>query len=118
MYFYFLSGNHRVLSEWKQWTYCKGLSVANDNTTWDKLNIMSRKPDHKLLPFLACCVIERHKMATNLLLLFNQFTSYEKQDIKIIRSYINTFYSIITKYVNTNHIFDELLLNLATIKPE
>jgi len=117
MYFYFLSGNHRVLSEWKQWTYCKGLSVANDSI-WDKLNIMSRKPDHKLLSFLACCLIERHKMAKNLPRLFNQFTSDEKQDIEIIRSHINTFYSIIIKYVNTNHIFDEVLLNLARIKPE
>jgi len=98
--------------------YCKGLSKAND-TTWDKLNIiLSRKPDHKLLPFLACCTIERYKMAKNLSLLFNQFTSDEKQDIKIIRSYINTFYSIIIKYVNTYDILDELLLDLPRIKPE
>jgi len=41
-----------------------------------------------------------------------------QQNIKIIRSYINIFYSIIIKYVNTYHIFDELLLNLARIKPE
>jgi len=48
----------------------------------------------------------------NLLYLFNQFTPDEKQDIKIIRSYINTFYSIIIKYVNLYDILDELLLNL------
>jgi len=54
-------------------------------------------------------------MARNLPFLFDQFTSDKKQDIEIIRSYINTFYLIIIKYVNTNHILDELLLNLARI---
>jgi len=50
--------------------------------------------------------------------LFNQFTPDEKQDIAIIRSYINTFYSIITKYIKTYYIRDKLLLNLPNIKPE
>jgi len=59
-------------------------------------------------------------MARNLPFLFNQFTSDKKQNIEIIRSYINTFYSIIIKYINRNHILDDIikLLNLARIKPE
>jgi len=119
-YFYSLSKNSRVLSEWKQWTYCKGLLAANEST-WNKLNvILSRKPDHKLLPFLFCCrgIINGYNKVEDLLYLFDQFTPDEKQDIKIIRSYINTFYSIIIKYVNLYDILDELLLNLPRIKPE
>jgi len=117
MYPYSIFKNSRVLSKWEQWTYCKGLSIAN--YTWNKIYIiLSRKSDYKLLSFLTCCVIERYKMARNLPFLFDQFTLDNKQDIEIIRSYINTFYSIIIKYVNTNHILDELLLNLARIKPE
>jgi len=117
IYLHFLFKNHRVLSEWKQWTFCKGLSIVNDST-WDKLNvILSRKLDHKLLPFLACCIIKRQEIAEDIPRLFNQFTPDEKQDIAIIRSQINTF-SFIMKYVNTYYILDELLLNLPSIIPE
>jgi len=119
-YLYFLSKNSRVLSKWKQWTYCKGLSTAKEST-WDKLNvILSRKPDYKWLPFLFCCweFTNRYNSVENLLYLFDQFTLDEKQDIKIIRSYINIFYSIIIKYVNIYDVLDELLLNLSRIKSE
>jgi len=69
-----------------------------------------------LLPFLACYII-KYQEIVDLPDLFNQFTPDEKQDIAIIRSRINTFYSIM-KYVNTNYILHELLLNLPSIKPE
>jgi len=74
------------------------------------------KPDHKLLSFLACYKIERHKIA-DLSHLFSYFTPDEKQDIAIIRSCINSFYSIM-KYINTYSILNELLLNLPRIKPK
>jgi len=77
---------------------------------------MLSKPDHKLLPFLACYIIKYQEIAIDLPRLFNQFTPDEKQDIAIIRSQINTF-SFIMKYVNTNYVLDELLLNLPNIIP-
>jgi len=54
----------------------------------------------------------------NLQYLFRQFTSDEKQNIAVIRSYINIFYSVITMYINASYILDNLLLNLRRIKPE
>jgi len=118
MCLYSFSKNPRVLSEWEQWTYCKGLSVAN-YSTWDKLSVMLlRKPDHKLLPFLTCCLGEHSHMPIALQHLFNQFTPDEKQDIAIIRSHINIFYSVIMKYINTFYILNDLLLNLPEIKPK
>jgi len=118
MYLYSLSKNSRVLSEWEQRTYCKGLLVAN-HSTWDKFNaILSKKPDYKILPFIACSVMNYYNISEYLPHLFNQFTSDEKQDVAISRSCINTFYLIIIKYVNVFHILDELLLNLPRMKPE
>jgi len=119
IYFYFFSKNHRVPSEWKQWTYCKSLSGANENT-WKELNVilLRRQPDPKLLPFLACCVMERYKIARNLPYVFNQFTLYKKPDIKMIRSQINIFFSVVVKFASNHFIFPDLLLNLPDIKPE
>jgi len=86
----------------------------------DKLNvILIRKPDHKLLSFLFCCrKIKNYKISNNLPYLFHQFTSDEKQNIAVIRSQINTFYSVITKYIDSNYVLDDLLSNLLKIKPE
>jgi len=118
-YLYSLSKNSRVLSEYEQWTFCKGLRIPKFSM-WDKLNaILSRKPDHKLLSFLVCCRETRnYTISENLQYLFHQFTSDEKQNIAVIHSHINTFYSVIMKYINTPYIFDNLLLNLPIIKPE
>jgi len=119
MYFFSLSKNSRVLSEWEQWSYCKGSAIANSSML-DKLNvILSRKPDHKLLPFLVCTrgIIKNYTIGENLSYLFRQFTSDEKQNIAIIRSQINIFYSAIMRYINTYFILDELLLYLPKIKP-
>jgi len=110
MCFYFFSKNSRVLSEWEQWTYCKSLSVAN-HSIWAKLDvILSKKPDHKLLPFLACCYAKYAglSMPNALQYFFKQFASDEKRNIAIIRSHINTFYSVITKYLD---IFDQIQVN-------
>jgi len=84
----------------------------------NKLNVpFSRKSGHKLLPFLACCII-KHYDIEDLPLLFNQITSDEKQNIMFIRSQINIFFSVIVKLVNVNFIFYQLLLNLPKMKPK
>jgi len=125
MCLYCFSKNSRVLSEWEQWTYCKSLSVAN-NSTWDKLNIiLSRKPDHKLLPFLTCCRAKYYdiNMPVVLQYFFKQFTPDEKQNVAIIRSHINAFYSVIMKYLDIKHLIHihnviYLIENLPEIKPK
>jgi len=84
-----------------------------------KCYIVSRKPDHIFLSFLVYCrETKNYTISENLQYLFRQFTSDKKQNITVIRSYINIFYSVITKYINTPYILDNLLLNLRRIKPE
>jgi len=87
---------------------------------WDKLNvILSRKPDHKFLAFIVCCRgVKNYTISDNLQYLFRQFTSDEKQNIAVIRSHINIFYSVIIKYINTLYILDNLLITLPRVKPE
>jgi len=91
-----------------------------DFNMWDKLNvILSRKPDYKFLSFLVYCrETKNYTISEYLQYLFHQLTSDEKQNIAVIRSQINIFYSVIMKYINTPYILDNLLLNLPKIKPE
>jgi len=88
---------------------------------WDELDvILSRKLDHKLLPFLACCIMKcciNREITIDLSHLFIRFTPDEKQDIAIIRSRINIFYSIV-KYIDFYYTLNELLLNLPSIIPK
>jgi len=90
-----------------------------DSSMWDKLNvILSKKPDHKLLSFLTCCQEKRSNITFALQYFFKQFTPDEKQDIAIIRSHINTFYSVILKHINIYNVIYELIVNLPDIKPK
>jgi len=117
-YLYSSSKNSRVLSEYEQRTFCKGLSIAN-GSTWHKLHIiLSRKPDRKMLLFLACSIMNYYDVELNLPHLFQQFTSDEKQDTAVIRIQRITFYLAVIKYINENYTLNYLLLNLPRIKPE
>jgi len=90
-----------------------------DFSMWDKLNVMlSRKPDHKFLSFFVCCRETKHTISENLEYLFRQFTLDGKQNIAVIHSHINIFYSVIMKYINKPYILDNLLLNLPNTKPQ
>jgi len=124
MCLYFFSKNSRVLSKWEQWTYCKTLSVANHSIV-AKLDVISKKLDHNLLPFLACCYAKYAGLSIPIALqyVFKQFTPDEKRNIAIIRSHINTFYSVITKNLNIFHQIQvnyviQLIENLPQIKPK
>lgn len=118
MYFYFFSKNCRILPEWKEWTYCNGLKIA-EYSMWNNVtNIWLRKPDHQLLPFLACC---RYRFITSEhlpYLVSQRFTQYDMQHIAIIRSYIKTFHSIIARHANNYNFLKNMLLNWEKIKPE
>jgi len=96
MCLYFFSKNSRVvLSEREQWTYCKSMSVAKASV-WAKLNVtLSRKPDHKLLPFFACCYAKHTGLSIPdaLQYFLKQFTPDEKQNITIIRSHKHFLFS-------------------------
>jgi len=80
--------------------------------------LSKRQPDPKLLPFLACGTMERHKLAINVRRMFNQFTLYKNPDIKMIRSQINIFFSIVVKFANYHSVFFDLLSNLPSKKPK
>jgi len=101
------------------------LSVANYTMAAKLKVILSRKPDHKLLPFLACCQAKYTDLniPDALQYFFKQFTPDEKKNITIIRSHINTFYSVIMKYLDfysviNIHYVIQLIENLPIIKPK
>ncbi|KYN19648.1 Glutamyl aminopeptidase [Trachymyrmex cornetzi] len=110
-----------VPSEWKHWTYCRGFILcyyAYYSTWFSARNTWLRKLDHDLLPFLACCetdwIITDH--LTNLFV--NRFTQNEREDVAVIRSYLNIFHSIVSKHANTYNVLQNILYNLEDIKPK
>jgi len=121
MCLYFFSKNSRVvLSEREQWAYCKSMSVAKARA-WAKLNVtLSRKPDHKLLSFLTCCYAKYTGLSIPdaLQYFLKQFTPDEKQNVAIIRSHINTFYSVIVKYLDFSVIPVQYVIQLIKKLPE
>jgi len=128
MCLYFFSKNSRtLLSDWEQWTLCKScLLLPRNHSMRGVLNIIfSKKPDHKLLPFLVCCYAKYTgiNMLDVLQRFFKRFTSNEKQNITVIRSHINTFYSVIVKYLDIFSVIHiqfviQLIENLPEIKPK
>ncbi|KYN10344.1 Aminopeptidase N [Trachymyrmex cornetzi] len=110
-----------VSSEWKHWTYCRGLILCyhDYHSIWfDAIDIWLRKPDHDLLPFLVCCETDWIITEQLTYLFLNRFTQNEREDVAVIRSYINIFHSIVSKHANTYNILREILLNLEKIKPK
>ncbi|KYN19131.1 Glutamyl aminopeptidase [Trachymyrmex cornetzi] len=109
-----------VSAEWKHWTYCRGfiLCFLNKHSLWFKASyIWLRKPDHDLLPFLACCETDSIITVHLQNLFLNRFTQNEREDVVVIRSSINIFHSVVSKHANNYNILRKILGNLGKIKP-
>jgi len=118
MYLFSLSKNSRVLSEWEQLKYCKGLSIANDTMLIEFNVILSKKLNYKMLPLIVCSIMNYYDISKNLPYLFHESTSNKKQNISVIRIQIITFCSIIMKYIDTLYKLESIVLNLPSIKPK
>jgi len=97
-YFYFTKYS-RISPGWKEWTYCKGMILAT-NETWNKA-LNKAVLDNKLLEFLACS--ENHTIIINYI---NQLILGYIFDV---RQRIAIFHSIIARHTKNNLVLDHIL---------
>ncbi|XP_029162710.1 aminopeptidase N-like [Nylanderia fulva] len=103
---------HRLLPWWKEWTYCNGLMMTKEETTWQSVyDIGLNKSDTKFLEYLAC------PEDTNLIkkyLTFRQNISTEQE----YPNHFNSFLHIITKHAKNQIILEYILDHFNEIKPK
>ncbi|XP_018365778.1 PREDICTED: uncharacterized protein LOC108762992 [Trachymyrmex cornetzi] len=105
-----------LLPWWKHWTYCNGVAVTYSFTWTHIRDIWFKARNHTLLPFLTCFRYATPNTTSSLLL--KRFQEEGQQDITNVRSYINIFHSVITKYSNTHDILEMIFRKLEIMKPE
>ncbi|KYN15696.1 Aminopeptidase N [Trachymyrmex cornetzi] len=106
-----------LLPVWKHWTYCRGLATANSSTWSYVKDTWLKTRNHTLLPYLTCSGYGSFiDIASSSIL--ERFTQDERQNITIIRLYIDIFHSIIMKHSNTYYILEQILSYLEILKPK
>ncbi|KAG5331488.1 AMPE aminopeptidase, partial [Acromyrmex heyeri] len=106
-----------LLPEWKHWTYCNGLAIANSSTWSYVKDIWLKTRNPSLLLYLTCSGYGSYSDIASLSF-FELFTQDEKQDITFIRLHIDIFHSVIMKHSKTFYILEKILTVLKTFKPE
>jgi len=95
----------RILPGWKEWTYCKGMILAN-NETWNEV-LNKTVLNNKLLEFLACS--ENNNIIIDYIDLFiSGYFNYTEARIIV-------FHSIIARHARNNLVLDYILANFAKI---
>jgi len=95
----------RILPGWKEWTYCKGMMLAN-NETWNEV-LHKTVLNNKLLEFLACS--ENHIIIISYIdrLISGYFTDVQHR--------IAIFHSIVARHAKNNLVLDYILQNFENI---
>ncbi|XP_029157634.1 aminopeptidase N-like isoform X2 [Nylanderia fulva] len=103
---------HRLLPWWKEWTYCNGLMLTKEETTWQSVyDIGLNKSDTKFLEYLAC---------PEDINLIKKYLRYN-QNISTKQEYPNSFNSflhILTKHAKNQIILEYILDHFNEIKPK
>ncbi|XP_077265854.1 aminopeptidase N-like [Temnothorax americanus] len=108
---------------WRKWTFCHGLSTA-DNVTINKVyDIYLNQSDTKILEFLTCSdnycqVISMFMEGMTLAPRRGSSTRVKEQNKIIPRDYINMFHYIVERYPNNESALNFILSNWVEIKPE
>ncbi|XP_026827650.1 aminopeptidase N [Ooceraea biroi] len=55
--------NHKLLPKWREWTYCKGAMIADENVLL-KLEKLLRRNDHKVFDYISCAEKPRFAIAS------------------------------------------------------
>ncbi|XP_071568410.1 aminopeptidase N-like [Temnothorax nylanderi] len=112
---------HKPLPGWKKWTYCNGLSIANETvliSVYDMYakEILSGKDTKISLEFLAC---SKH-FYINSIILKSEY--YDKKMFEDIREEtidnINFFHYNVAKHARDNLVLDHILENWERAKPK
>ncbi|XP_029169374.1 uncharacterized protein LOC114939264 [Nylanderia fulva] len=100
---------HKLLPWWKEWTYCKGLMIATNETWQSVYNIGLNKSDTKFLEYLACTKDDN---------MIKNYLRYQSISKKESQYFLNSFLYIITKHSKNLTILPYILDNLLNIRPK
>ncbi|XP_029176633.1 aminopeptidase N-like [Nylanderia fulva] len=101
---------HRLLPWWKEWTYCNGLMININKTTWESVyDVGLEKSDTKFLEYLACTE------DTNII---KNYLTYKNSTHQEYHYHLNSFLPIITKHAKNPTILLYILDNFFIIKPK
>ncbi|KYN16391.1 Glutamyl aminopeptidase [Trachymyrmex cornetzi] len=103
-----------LLPWWEHWTYCNGLAIANISMWSNVENSLLKKFNQKSLQLLTCSTYSVNFTSSSFLELFTQD---ERQNITIIRLYIDTFHSIIMKHSNNFKTLKKIFKNIEIVQP-
>ncbi|XP_071568308.1 aminopeptidase N-like [Temnothorax nylanderi] len=103
---------HKPLPGWKKWTYCNGLSIANETvliSVYDMYakEILSGKDTKISLEFLAC---SKHFYINSIIM----FEDIREETI----DNINFFHYNVAKHAKDNSVLDHILENWERVKPK
>jgi len=102
--FYFTKCFRDLEPGWKEWTYCKGMILANEST-WNE--VFKQELYDELLEFLACS--EKNDIIIRYIDLFvSGYFNYT--ELRVI-----VFHSIIARHAKNNLVLDYILANFARI---
>ncbi|XP_011062975.1 PREDICTED: aminopeptidase N-like [Acromyrmex echinatior] len=109
--------NQTVLSRWKEWTYCNGLMIA-DNNTWYSVfdNTNTEKydlPNYMYLKLMACS--EDFFIIRNYIELIRSAEFYNETQKDYGQVYI--FHFVVERHAKNDTMLDYILANLDEIKP-
>ncbi|KYN17626.1 Glutamyl aminopeptidase [Trachymyrmex cornetzi] len=109
--------NQTVSPWWKEWTYCNGLMIADNNTWYSALrNTHIRKldlPDYMYFKFMACS--EDFFIIRNYIEFIKSAEFYDERQQDYFQVYI--FHSVVARHAKNDTMLDYILLNLDRIKP-
>ncbi|XP_072760680.1 thyrotropin-releasing hormone-degrading ectoenzyme-like isoform X2 [Anoplolepis gracilipes] len=102
-------------AEWKQWTFCNGIKIAN-NHTWSRVfSIFIDEQNNEVLKYLTCSEdpVIVYNFIVKIITMNTDDARVKMADIH----YLNSFYFIITRYARKDTILDFILTNLESFKP-
>ncbi|KAG5325956.1 AMPE aminopeptidase, partial [Acromyrmex heyeri] len=109
--------NQTVLSWWKEWTYCNGLMIADNNTWYSVLdNTNTEKydlPNYMYLKFIACS--EDFFIIRNYIEMIRSAKFYNETQKDYGQVYI--FHFVVERHAKNDTMLDYILANLDEIKP-
>ncbi|XP_025265950.1 aminopeptidase N-like [Camponotus floridanus] len=100
----------KIWIEWKEWTFCNGLMIEDDNIWMQVYDMYLKESDYSILKFLACsknASIIRQYM--HLMANMTNVTAIDR---------ISSFCTIVARHAKNVPVLDFILDNLEKIKPK
>ncbi|KAL6262834.1 hypothetical protein P5V15_005624 [Pogonomyrmex californicus] len=120
--------NNELLPWWEHWTYCNGLSIAND-TIFNKILSGLEEPGAKNMKILQCLICTNRISHFKFIILHLRKSIYYSEHVlkiensraeynSIIKNHISIFHYIIQRYANDSSLLSLILENWSNVKPK